>query len=207
MSKQLKSVKVYPTTDNTVRIVTDHADYSIDSDENKIITRTPDHYPVDRNTIHANIKDGYGKIISVVSTDPLVVTTSGYSNINTTDYDGLLVSEDGYTASRGVISNQTDSLVRLINPASFSIDNHYWLMGGLDADEDAYVASVWHSVDGSYWEQQSIAPWDARANFSAVSDGTYVWVVGGQDYSEMKRDIWRGVINTSNGEITWDGGE
>lgn len=205
MSKQLKEIKAFPLADNTVKLVLNQEDYSPAATENKIIVAATEHWAEDKTTTHTHIKDGPGNLISVVTTDPLAVTSSGYATLDADGLDGLLVSADGYKSFRGAIKSQTDSIQKLINPASVSIGDHFYFMGGVDETVDAYQTSIWHSADGAYWEQKDAPPWDARANFSAVSDGSDVWVVGGEDAVEMKKDIWHGVVDTASGDITWDG--
>ena len=117
MSRQLKDLQIYPITDNTVKTINDQVDYESEDNINKILIRTPDHYPLDVDTSHTHAKDGYGKIAEVIATDPLSVVTSGYADIDLSGYDGLITSDDGYTRARGVVRTNTYDEKHLINPA------------------------------------------------------------------------------------------
>ena len=211
MSRQLKKIHVFPVTDNLVKVITDQEDWVDEANVNKIITRTPDHYPLGVDTVHTNVKDGAGTILEVVSLDPLAVTTSGYSDKILDGYDGLVVSADGYIKARGSIRSYTDTTELLISPAYCSAEGNYWLLGGFDSSTDGYVNSVWHSFNGTVWEQLSEPPWSARGHAQAVTDGSSLWVLGGWDakgtptVSSPTEDIWKATINATSGALTWEG--
>ena len=206
MAKQFKSILVYPVAHNTVKVITDQTDLSIESAENKILCRAPDHFPINKETIHAHVKETPGNVNSVPSLNPLVVKTSGYANTNIDGYDGFLVNPDGTKYWRGVIKTNEVFESRLYNPAYYSDGDHYWLIGGINLEEDGYVNSVFHSIDGLGWELQESPPFDARSNSLVLGNGTGdLWLIGGSDYGGFKKDIWHGSINTTSGVITWDG--
>lgn len=204
MSRQLKDLKVYPLTDQIVQIVTDQQDYTPSVTENKIIIRTPDHFPLGLDTVHAGLKDGYGKILSVVSSDPLSVTTTGFGGLDLDGYDGLVVGNDGYYRARGVITSESSAKVSLNSPAYTSVNGHHYVMGGVDIDTDGYVNDVWHSPTALVWERLETPPWSARGNAQLVTDGSDLWLLGGWNGTTPQADIWHAAINLGTGELTWD---
>jgi hypothetical protein len=204
MSRQINDLDIYPLTDQVVQVVVDQTNYDPAISENKIIIRTPDHYPLDVDTTHTSIKDGYGLLLEVLSTDPLSVKTSGFTNLTFDGYDGLVIGADGYVIARGVIKEHSSDPISLVDPAYCSIDGHKYIMGGVDVDIDGYTNHVWHSTTGLVWERFGTPPWSARANARLVSDGTDMWLLGGWAGPTPIADIWHAEINTATGGLTWD---
>lgn len=205
MSRQIKKLTAYPLTHNVVDVVLDQQGYEIESNVNKIIIRTPDHFPLGVNSFHASIKDGYGRVIEVLASDPLSLKTTGFAGADIDGYDGLVIGNDGYIMARGVIKETSVSQQFLKEPAYVSISGHHWLLGGYDLEEDAYTDAVWHSFSGLIWEKLSTPPWGSRGNAVALSDGSNLWLLGGMtDANTFTREIWHADINPVSGDLVWD---
>lgn len=81
-SKQFKSVKIYPITQNQVKIQIDRSG-SIEqpSTTNKILVRSPQGfaYNLEDSALHGNVANRGLTVLSVQSTEPLKLTVSGLS--------------------------------------------------------------------------------------------------------------------------------
>ncbi len=77
--------------------------------------------------------------------------------------------------------------------------NKLWLLGGWDPPFHApnhTHSEVWSSVDGATWNFETTAPWPARHCSAWYSDGTYLYVIGGDPQSGCLTDVWRSANGT-----------
>jgi hypothetical protein len=201
MSSQIKSITAIPITENSVIVDIDDTDYVAAESVDKVLTRTADHYAVDDSTIHASVKDSPGVLISVVSQDPLIVRTTGFDSTSYSGCDGLVTN--GISIARGIVKENYTTNIALEEPSFVSIMDHYYLLGG--KSDSAYMRTVWHSTDGKSYEALSATPpWDGRYQHLTFSNGTDIWVLGGNDGVSDLQDIWHGTIAPTTGIITWN---
>lgn len=75
-----------------------------------------------------------------------------------------------------------------------NFQNKLWLLGGWDPPNHPpnYTQSeVWSSVDGAIWNFETTAPWPARHCSAWLTDGIYMYVIGGDPQSNCLTDVWR----------------
>lgn len=205
MSRQFKSIKSYPLTNNTTEVVVDQQGFETETGLNKVVFRTTDNHPITLDTAHNSIKDGYGIIRAITSLNPLTITSSGYTaGVSYDGYDGLLVGNDGYTISRGVIRTSSGAQAHIVGQAWASSGQNHWLLGGYDS-VDGYTKDVWHSYTGDVWDLiDSTAPWEARAGALVLQTITDLWIMGGIDaYGNALQDLWHAKIEQSTGALAW----
>ena len=65
-----------------------------------------------------------------------------------------------------------------------------WVLGGSDAP-GSNLNDVWHSTDGSNWEQVTAsADWVSRLNHTSLVYDNRMWVLGGSTGFRYLNDVW-----------------
>ncbi len=83
-----------------------------------------------------------------------------------------------------------------INPSGFTavaFNNYMNVIGGLNAPRapgatPVLTNNVYTSADGVFWSSQPAA--QARSGHTSVVANNKIWVIGGQDSSGLKNDVW-----------------
>ena len=107
---------------------------------------------------------------------------------------------------RKVIENEAAPFLRVDGHQLAVFKDKMWLLGGwlgrFDHDKASFVqggnywtSQVWYTSDGKNWESGGDAPWAGRHGFGCVVHDDKLWVIGGDQHT----DVW----NTQDG-IHWN---
>jgi len=203
-SLQYDSITAHPLCGkNTIKVVVDDTGYTAEANKVKAIVQNKNSYALLNEQYHQQVIYAPGEIAEILSTNPLSFTTSGFEEFNNLEsYDGLVITTAG--KSRGIIKGYENYSYEIEDPGIFSFGENFYIIGGYNNESSEYLNSVWHSTNGLSWRLLALPAWDARIDPVCVSDGTYLYILGGQDGSGFIGDIWRAAINTTTGVLTWD---
>jgi len=107
---------------------------------------------------------------------------------------------------RQVIENGAAPFLKVDGHSLVVFKNKMWLLGGwlgrYDHDKatytvgsDHWTSQVWCTADGTHWESKGDAPWAGRHGFGCVVHDDKLWVIGGDQHT----DVW----NTEDG-VRWN---
>ena len=107
---------------------------------------------------------------------------------------------------RQVLANETAPFLKTDGHTLVVFKDKMWLLGGwlgrFDHDQatftvggDHWTSQVWCTSDGKNWESKGNAPWAGRHGFGCVVHDDKLWVIGGDQHT----DVW----NTEDG-VTWN---
>jgi len=107
---------------------------------------------------------------------------------------------------RQVIKNEAAPFLRVDGHQMVVFKEKMWLLGGwlgrYDHDKATYIqgtnywtSQVWCTSDGVDWESKGNAPWAGRHGFGCVVHDNKIWVIGG----DQNTDVW----NTDDG-VHWN---
>ena len=125
----------------------------------------------------------------------------------------VLGGDDGNIAKKDVWSSldgkkwdkETDNAgwSKRYGHTSVVFDKKIWVLGGHDSKKD-YKNDVWSSSDGKKWEEHPIPSdkirWSGRASHTSVVFDKKIWVLGGKDGDDSKKDYKNDVWSSSDGK-------
>jgi hypothetical protein len=95
-------------------------------------------------------------------------------------------SSDGITWTQATA--EAFASARSFQAGAVVLNDHIYVVAGNDGTNP--LGDVWRSADGIYWEQVTAeAAFGAREDAAIVSDGTRIYVIGGNNGSKLN-DVW-----------------
>ena len=112
--------------------------------------------------------------------------------------NAIFQSADGVTWSQTAVAN----FPARSSAAGCALGGKFWIAGG--RENGVAASDVWSSPDGVIWTQAPVAaPWRPRSNFTCISFGGKLWVMGGLDANLTPLgDIWNSTDGAAWTKVT-----
>jgi hypothetical protein len=150
--------------------------------------------------LHGNVANRGLSILSVQSTDPLVISVSGLSG-SAVGYDGVIAS--GSKIARGIIRSVSEEFQQLDHVGFWSYNDNFFLLGGVNSS-GTYSRKLWHSTDGANFSITDLELPFSGSKFSRlVGSGSYVYAINGIGTNGSLQSVYSGTINTVTRKIDW----